>query len=102
MIRTPPGSKGLHPSGSHLPDVDANQHWEWDRTLATAEPGRRYRVTSAVFSLVQERCHDVGCVEGDELTCVENDQDGVTFSNSAERIIYFERAYAWLVKVEPV
>jgi hypothetical protein len=102
MIRPPPEPKGPHAPGSHLPDVDAHQHWEWDRSLATAEPGQRYRVTSAVFSLVQERCHEVGCAEGDELTCIENDFEGVTLTTSTERVIFIERQYAWLVRVDPL
>jgi hypothetical protein len=99
MIGSRPGGYG---TCARLPDLEAHQFWDWEHSLATAEAGLRYRVTCAVFSIVRERCHEVGCAEGDELTCIENTTEGVMLATSDERIIFIERMYAWLVRVEPV
>ncbi|HZD03274.1 MAG TPA: ferrous iron transport protein A [Longimicrobiales bacterium] len=81
---------GLHP---RLP---------WMEALASAKPGRRYRIEDILFSVVSDRCRELGCVPGDELVCMENDGDGVSIVGPDGRWKLLEREYAWFVRVEPV
>jgi len=76
--------------------------WSWAEALATAEPGRRYRVSRVLFDLVRNRCRELGFREGDEVTCTSNDGEGVVLQCRTTRGARIEREYAWFIKVEQV
>lgn len=74
----------------------------WPEALASARPGQRYRIEDILFGVVRDRCRELGCVEGDELVCMENDGDGVSIVGPDGRWKLLERQYAWFVKVARV
>lgn len=76
--------------------------WSWADALAAAVPGRRYRVVHILFSMVRERCRELGCVEGADLTCTHSDHGTVGFVADDGPPARLEREYAWFVQVECV
>ena len=76
--------------------------WSWVETLAAAKPGAPYRITDLVFSMVRDRCRELGLAEGDEIRCVENGRRSLCLERSDGRRVSLDRDYAWFVQVEPL
>ena len=74
----------------------------WLRTLATARPGERCRVTSLVFSLVRDHCRELGFGENDVILCLGNGRDHVALRRPDGKKVLLEREYAWFVEVQPL
>ena len=90
-------------SPSAASPMSASLHeWSWVASLAAARPGQRYRVTRTLFSLVKERCRELGCADGAELTCDANGGGRVGFSTASGGQKWIERNFAWFVQVEPL
>ena len=83
-------------AGSHQP------RWSWAESLAVARPGGRYRVTEIVYSLVRDRCEELGIRRGDELRCLEMQRWTLQLELTDGRGVLLERDYAWFIQVEPV
>lgn len=93
--------RGRRPSGD-LPLPIPHPRLPWIEALASARPGRRYRIGEILFGMVRDRCSALGFVEGDELVCMENDGDGVRLVGPDGRWKLLEREYAWFVRVKRV
>lgn len=85
-----------------LPGDSPRPAWSWADALAAAVPGRRYRIVHVLFGLVRDRCRDLGCEEGMELTCLYADPRTVGFVVEGGRSAKLEREYAWFVEVEAI
>jgi hypothetical protein len=55
-----------------------------------------------LFSLVRNRCSDLGIAEGDMLHCLANGRGGISLSRTDGRKLELEREYGWFVQVEPI
>jgi Fe2+ transport system protein FeoA len=80
--------------GAHVPD---SAH-----ALASAKRGSRYRITQLVFSMVRDRCADLGLHPGDEVDCIDNRGWAVHLQRSDGRRVILDQDYAWFVEVELV
>lgn len=76
--------------------------WSSAESLASAEPGRRYRVRRVLLAPVRGRCEELGCGKGQELICIENRRGEVRFSTRKKRDARMGREFAWFVEVEPL
>ena len=77
-------------------------HWSWAESLAVARPGMRYRVTEIIYSLVRDRCEELGINRGDEISCLELHGRALELERTDGRRVVLERDYAWFVQVDPV
>jgi hypothetical protein len=76
--------------------------WSWAEALGAAEPGARYRISDLVFSLVRDRCRELGLEEGDEIRCLENRRWWLELERPDGSSVLLESDYAWFVQVEPM
>jgi hypothetical protein len=73
---------------------------DWERALASAKPGARYRIIQLVFAMVRDQCRELGLGEGDEVECVENRSWSLLLERSDGRKVVLQRDYAWFVQVD--
>ncbi len=91
-------SARVYPTRSSGPSMETPDE-SWTDTLALAIPGKIYVVDAILFDLVRRRCLDLGCREGSELLCTENDHEGVSFLTRDGFVRRLEREYAWFIRV---
>jgi len=70
--------------------------------LVFATPGHRYRIEDIRFEIAKETCAELGCTEGSEVVCVENDVAGVSVFLTDGRRKFLGREYAWFVKIREI
>lgn len=89
-------------SGRPRPGDRPDSPLSWVAALASAKPGRHYRIGEILFDAVRERCAELGYAEGDEIICMENDRRGVCVVGDDDTWRILDRHYARFVRVEPV
>lgn len=72
----------------------------WTQCLANARPGLRYRICDLAFSMVRDRCRDLGLEQGQDVTCIEAGRWSICLERLDGRRVNLERDYAWFVQVE--
>jgi len=82
-------------------EVEAEDTWSWEASLASARPGRRYRIRRMPSAPIRDRATEAGCFEGAELTCTANGRCAIYFSTPEGRIRRIERQYARFIEVQP-
>jgi hypothetical protein len=72
----------------------------WTDALAIARPGGRYRLATIRSSLARARCRELGCAEGETVTCVGNGAGLVRLEAGDGRTVALERTLAWFVEAQ--
>ena len=73
----------------------------WPDDLAAVKPGDRCLLTDMAFSMVRDRCADLGLMVGDEVLCVKAGPSVMSLRRADGRVIRLEREYAWFIQVQP-
>ena len=76
--------------------------WGWTEALAVARPGNRYRLRRVQASTTRHRCRQLGCAEGQVVTCRANAGGLVLLEGPDGGQIALERALAWFIHAETV
>ena len=88
-----------HTTPSPIPNPASGHRGE---ALVFATPGRRYRIEGIRFDAVKETCRELGCGEGSEVVCVDNDLAGVSVFLTDGRRKFLGREYAWFVTISEI
>ena len=83
----------------HPQTSNPDSRWPRGEALVFARPGEIYRIEDILFGMVRDRCMELGCDEGSEVMCVDNDDVGVSVSLADGRRKFIGREYAWFVRV---
>ncbi|HET9947826.1 MAG TPA: ferrous iron transport protein A [Longimicrobiales bacterium] len=83
------------------PEAGLPASWSWERTLAFARAGNRYRIEEIAFPSVRRRCRALGIGVGDEITYLESGARDVRMLHEG-RVVTLVRDCAWFVRVEPL